>query len=141
MKRKNALLSREGMGWRVFYKVQLSNFWRRVPFVDLQEVASFVDTHGIPVVQDQMAYVPGGRGPESCIQIKPYNDPRFDADAELEIDANVMFMHLCGALGLPPKAFGLTTKEEEGKENTSFTRLFELGQRAQEVTLRRGKSN
>ncbi|MDX8462131.1 AlbA family DNA-binding domain-containing protein [Mesorhizobium humile] len=140
MRRKRALLSREGMGWRVYYKVQLSNFWRRVPFVDLKEVADFVATHGVPIVQDQTAYIPLGRGPGSCTEIKPYNNSALDADSELQVDATIIFLNVCRALGLPPIAFGLTGKEEEGKEHTSLTRLLNLGQRAQEVTMRRGKS-
>ncbi|ADV12972.1 AlbA family DNA-binding domain-containing protein [Mesorhizobium ciceri] len=142
MRRKKALLAREGLRWRLFYKIQLSNFWRRVPFVDLKEVVSFMVQHGIPVVQDNTSYVPPGKGPNSCKEIKPYNRPEFNEEAELQIDATVLFLTLCSALGLPATAFGMAgqKEEEEEGEDLSMTRLLLLGERAQKVTMGRGKS-
>lgn len=89
--RKKTLLEREGLKWNLSYKVQLTNFWRRVPFVDLQEMSLFADQHGIPVVQDNTTYDPPGYDPDSCREVRPQEHPDIDPESSLEIDAGLIF--------------------------------------------------
>ena len=85
-----------------------------------------------------MSYFPAGNSPDSCKEIESHNNPDLSPEAELQIDAAILFLNLCNAVGLPSKAFGFSGAQKGDKEESSLTRLLRLGTRAQAVTSQRG---
>ncbi|TCQ16414.1 helix-turn-helix domain-containing protein [Rhizobium sp. PP-CC-3G-465] len=139
-RRKKALMEAEGLPWNLFFKVQINNFWRRVPYVDLEEASLFVEKYGIPLVQNKTAYVPAGSDPDSCWEITAPSADEEHPETQLQVDSTVLFLNVCDAVGLPWEALGIGKKSDE-KRPDALARLLDLGFRAHQVNSARIKED
>lgn len=89
-----------------YIKMNLQNIWRAIPFIDTAGFSDFIESHGIPVIQDTGAFAPPGTSLKSFI-VLPSRDipPGKPSDKDLlessYVDAVIVFIHLAHALGLP----------------------------------------
>jgi hypothetical protein len=136
LKRKKFLMDREELSWNIFYKIQINEFWRRVPYIDIEDTRDFIRRSGIPISQEKTIYFPTGRGPDACHEINIEKYPELPPREAVVTDASIMFLNICSAIGYPISSFRWDENDEEA---TVLRRLSNLGTRASEVTSRRSR--
>lgn len=100
IKKHWALTAAGGVPGPFYAKVHAVNVWRRIPFLDTAAFIAYIESHGVPVIQDEDAFAPPGVTVESLLEVAsgPTEDERDEVVTRigLEILAEVFV-----ALGLP----------------------------------------
>ncbi len=131
MKRQEKLMDAENLAWPLFLKIQITSVLRRVPFLDMPEVIQFMQTHGIPVIQQDQCFAPAGTEPDNCLELRHLKDvPGGNAHI---VDACIALAFICQAMGLPRYVLGIG----ETVNTDTLTRMLVLGNRAAAVTRQR----
>jgi hypothetical protein len=131
------LLEKSGIHGPYFAKAILHNIWRRIPFVDTEPFITFIQKHGIPVVQYKDEYTPAGRTFETLIKLQDIN-PIVEKDRHTVLagDFSNVLPFILNGLGLPWGAIF-----DEGSDETfkkSFDEFFlDTFNRASEVSKQR----
>ena len=119
-----------------YFKARVLNFWRCLPFVDVEGIVDEYEKYGLPICMDSEVTYPHGLGPDSFILLKDESegiDINGDATSGV-LQAQLMFTWIALALGVP----ALVEEEAPGKARVvSGIDLVAAGARALEVQRRR----
>lgn len=134
--RHRLLVGETSVGGPFYVKARLQNIWRRIPFIDSTGYIDFVNSYGIPLVQDTNAFAPPGTTLNCCnilpIRVPPLSSPTAEQEQKEFIDAYVDAIHILFdiliVLGIPHTVI----KESAGD-------LLSLADRALAVQSRRSK--
>jgi Schlafen, AlbA_2 len=131
VKRQSRLMIEDGYSWPLYVKAQITNAWRRVPFIDMKDVMDFFESYGIPLVQEDKAFVPSGTEPDSCIALEKLNEP--DEEGSPYYNAGLLLALTAQSFGIPHQILGF------GSENKASTleQLIDMGERAKRATSSR----
>lgn len=81
----------------IFAKVRVSSVWRKVPFIDSPAFISYLESNGVPLIQEDSFSIPCGELSENFIQIPP---TRVESEASLINGAPMMWADILGGFGL-----------------------------------------
>lgn len=130
------LLAKASWTHGYFFKVQLLNFWRTTPFVDIPVVLDSFDAHGVPMCLDEKVTIPRGTGPDTFLEISNQDDINDEA-ARVYCQSMIMFAPIARAFGVPA-----WLDEGPGAEGLSYLHaLHEAGRRAMDVQRLRNERN
>lgn len=138
-KRRLELYQQGGFFDGDFFKAHLHGMWRKIPFIDVIEMISFITEYGIPVVQHDRTFAPAGDQPDTCFKFQPRqlrDLTDLDLGAAGFYDGCHMLAFVCQALGIPSQVLGVDQQETTGGPHV-LARMIELGSRAQQVARNR----
>lgn len=121
--RHRTLALQAGIPGPFYIKAHLENVWRSIPFLDMTSFIDYVNSHGIPVVQDDDILTPPGIDLETFILL-PEKESLSEDIKDLCLDAILIAMPVFEALGVPRELY---TDLEALKE------LISVGQRYKEA--------
>lgn len=140
MVRLHHVFEMDHLSWPVYLKARITGVWRRVPFLDIPEYASYIEKYGVPLVQDRECFAPYGTDPDSCFElrdalVKGVEDREQRDMIARNVDACFVLFQIAKALGLHCSATGYDPNRTE--EDDWVTKLTEMGSRAMEVSRSR----
>jgi hypothetical protein len=140
MVRLHRILEMDSLSWPMFLKARITGAWRRVPFLDIPEYASYIERYGVPLVQEQECFAPRGTDPDSCFElldalIEGVEDPDQRDMIARSVDACFVLFEIAKALGLHYSATGYDPRRTE--EDGWITKLSDMGDRAIEISRSR----
>lgn len=74
IRRHRVLCMDDGVGGPFFAKIFVENTWRRIPYIDTRSYIDFIQSNGVPVIQDDEFTAPPGADYETLI-VLPKTDP------------------------------------------------------------------
>lgn len=123
---QDRILKRANWNHSYFYKAQLLNMWRTVPFLDIPAVLDDFEKFGVPICHNSTVISPSGQQPETFIEIRqhsPQEDP-----VRIMLQTMALFAPIARALGVP----AWIERDADGSELAYFQELQICGQRAME---------
>jgi hypothetical protein len=125
-KRQIALMNIDGRVLPIYFKVQLVNVWRRMPFLDMKEVMAYYDKYGIPLTQDNKCFAPPGKSPNHCMELS--ENLELGKESEPTLFAAMILSIIAQALGIPHHIFEM---------GNTLADMIEMGERARRITKNR----
>lgn len=108
--RHRALVATYEISGPFYLKAHIENAWRAVPFLDLPVFIEHVNTHGIPVVQDENVLAPPGVELETFARL-PERIPADPESPEAYEDALVLVLPIFNAFGIPVRVLQNSANE------------------------------